>query len=183
MGSLRKAKPVVFFVAVSSGEQSAIDWARDELGKVRGPLLVASAPFDFNQTSYYQKEMGTDLIKQFFAFENLIDPAEIVSEKLRANELEQRYFDEHPSNVTRPVNIDPGYVTEAKLVLATTKDRDHRIYLDRGILAEITLFFQGEKWNPSRWTYPDYNTNLCFEFLNECRDYLRTQIHSGNSAT
>jgi hypothetical protein len=51
----------------------------------------------------------------------------------------------------RPLNLDPGYLTEAKLVLATTKDRNHRLYLDRGIFAEVTLCYQrgGSGWRAS----------------------------------
>ena len=63
----------------------------------------------------------------------------------------------------------------AKLVLASTKDRDHRIYLDRGIFAENTLFFRSGQWQIRPWTYPDYQQADYHQFLMECRDLLRRQ--------
>ena len=77
----------------------------------------------------------------------------------------------------RPLNIDPGYLTEAKVVLMTTKDRDHRLYVGKGIYAEVTLFFQlPGKWMSSRWTYPDYKCEAWHEFFFACRDYLRQHL-------
>ena len=61
-----------------------------------------------------------------------IDPAELPLLKRRSNDWETEYRDSHPHPEARPLNLDPGYLTEAKLVLATTKDRDHRIYLSQG---------------------------------------------------
>ena len=177
MGDIRKPKPAVLFVAVSGGQRDALHWAEHALVQKWGAVAFAAEPFVFDQTSYYQSQMGESILKQFLAFEQLIDPAEIVSAKLHSNELESQYRTELvESTVDRPVNIDPGYVTEAKLVLVTTKDRDHRIYLSDGILAEVTLFYQKERWNESRWTYADYKTEHCHQFLDQCRDYLRRQL-------
>jgi hypothetical protein len=59
--------------------------------------------------------------------------------------------------------------------LASTKDRDHRIYLDRGIYAENTLFFHRGAWQPRRWTYPDYRRADYHQFFMDCRKYLRSR--------
>ena len=72
--------------------------------------------------------------------------------------------------------IDPGYVTEAKLILASTKDRDHRIYLDRGVFAENTLFYHAGAWKKRPWTYPDYQRADYHQFLTRCRDYYRQRL-------
>lgn len=177
MGSISKPKPVVLFTAISSADEKAIRWGREALEDRWGPIELQSSIFNFDQTKFYQKQMGDDLRKQFVAFKNLVDPAFIVDAKLFSNQLEQEYREIAATELNRPINIDPGYVTEAKLVLATTKDRDHRIYLDRGILAEITSYYQGHHWQTSRWTYPDYNTPLCHQFLTQCRDYLRKHMY------
>ena len=92
------------------------------------------------------------------------------------NNWEAEYADKNNSEqVVRPVNIDPGYITEAKLVLATTKDRDHRLYLADGIFGEVTLHFQRQQWQASRWTYPDYQTAEYHHFFSDCRKFLREQ--------
>jgi hypothetical protein len=73
----------------------------------------------------------------------------------------------------RPLNLDPGYLTPAKLVLASTKDHAHRIYLSRGIYAEVTLFYKDRHWQPREWTFPDYRRADYQEFFSQCRAYLR----------
>ena len=184
MGQIKQPKPAVLFSAISSFDQRLMDETREALAELWGNIQFASEVFEFDQTSYYRAQMGDELWKQFIAFEKLIDPAEVVNAKIRSNELESCFAPRGvEKGIERPVNIDPGYVTEAKLVLATTKDRDHRIYLSDGILAEVTLFYQNHCWNSSRWTYPDYKTDECLGFLDQCREFLRNLIHSPTGVT
>jgi hypothetical protein len=117
--------------------------------------------------------MGPGIKKELWAFERLVNPASLVELKLTSNQWEVEFQKEHSYGEARPLNIDPGYLTQAKLVLATTKDRDHRIYLDRGIYAEVTLHFQSHAWQARPWTYPDYQRPDYHQFFNRCRDYLR----------
>jgi hypothetical protein len=69
----------------------------------------------------------------------------------------------------RPVNLDPGCVSAGKLVLATTKDREHRIYLSEGIYAEVTLTYRKNGFRPVATTYPDYRSEAYLAFFNEVR--------------
>ena len=73
------------------------------------------------------------------------------------------------------MNIDPGYLTQAKLVLASTKDHAHRIYLDRGIFAEVTLFYKDRHWQHRDWTFPDYRRADYHAFFDECRQFFHTR--------
>jgi len=70
------------------------------------------------------------------------------------------------------VNLDPGYVTPAKLVLASCKDYTHRAYLARGVYAEPTLAYTGGRWQAHPWTYPDYRTAEYHAFFDRLRDRL-----------
>ena len=79
--------------------------------------------------------------------------------------------------LSQKLGFDPGYLTEAKLILASTKDRDHRIYLDRGIFAENTLYFHAGSWQKRPWTYPDYQRADYHQFLLRCREYYRARKH------
>ena len=179
MGEIREPKPVVLFAAVSGKDLFALERAHRWLQQKWGNTWRVGEPFEFGWTQFYRKQMGDKILKQYLAFENLVDPAVLAESKLHSNQLEQDFAEEFGTKqVPRPLNIDPGYITEAKLVLATTKDRDHRIYLEQGILAEVTLFYQGDRWNASRWTYPDYQQARCLDFLDQCRTYLRKQIHT-----
>ncbi len=117
--------------------------------------------------------MGADLKKQFFACERLIDPAQLIDLKLQTNRWEEEFAAQGAFPEPRPLNLDPGYITLAKLVLASTKDHSHRLYLGRGIYAEITLSYRAGRWQESEWTYPDYRRADFQQFFVECRDYLK----------
>ncbi len=178
MGDIAAHRPVLLLAAVFSRHDDALAWARLKLAQAWGPIALESERFEHNETTYYEKSMGSGLWKQFFAFETFVDPAFLVAAKLASNQWELEYAAGANQPESRPLNIDPGYLTEAKLVLASTKDRDHRLYLDRGIFAENTLFFRGGAWQLRPWTYPDYQRADYHLFFTRCRDYLRQKYAS-----
>lgn len=173
MGAIAFHRRVLLLCAAFSRYPAALEWGQQQLASAWGHIALASDLFDHNETHYYDASMGTGLKKIFWAFEQLVDPAELASIKLRTNTMEDVYkqMTEHPE--PRPLNLDPGYLTEAKLVLASTKDRDHRIYLRDGIYAEGTLYFHQGIWKTRPWTYPDYQRADYHEFFSRCREYLR----------
>ena len=174
MGTVEAHYPVLFILAAFSRYDDALQWARKRAEQTLGAVAFSSDVFSFEDTHYYEAEMGTELKKIFLAFENLADPARLVHLKHQTNGWETEYRECAAWPESRPLNLDPGYVTQAKLVLATTKDRDHRIYLDRGIYAEVTLYYQrGRGWQSHQWTYPDYRGGAYHPFLTRCRNYLR----------
>lgn len=166
-------RPVLLIAAAFSRYDAALDWAQQTLGGAWGPIALASPRFDHRETTYYEPTMGPDLKKTFFAFQPLVDPASLAERKQRAISWEDEYRRQASHSEARPLNIDPGYLTEAKLVLASTKDRDHRIYLSQGIFAEVTLHFQRDRWQSRPWTYPDYQRADYHEFFSRCREFLR----------
>jgi hypothetical protein len=176
MGKIVPPKEVLRIAAVTAGSLELFDWCCERLADRWGPIELRSPLFSFEQTAYYAEEMGAPLQKQLLAFARLADPAGLATWKLESNALEERCAGEYHGSVARPVNIDPGYLTEAKLVLATTKDRDHRIYLHSGIYAEITLYYQERRWQASRWTYADYQQAEYHDFFSRSRELLRRSL-------
>jgi hypothetical protein len=172
VGQIQSASNVLLIIAASSRYESALDWGRDRAIEQFGGVWLVSEPFDFTETDYYTPTMGTDLKKQFIAFERPIGPEELAGIKRATNDWEAEYaaLGRHPE--PRPINLDPGYITPAKLVLASTKDHAHRIYLRDGIYAEVTLAYRGRKWQPNEWTYPDYRRDDFQRFFTECRELL-----------
>jgi len=166
MGEVLVRRPVLRMMAISSCHVSAFDWAKEQAMSQWGPICLESPRFDFSDTKFYTRTMGEGLLKQLVAFEQLIEQSEVVASKLDSNRWEAQFKISNDFPQPRPINLDPGYVTEAKLVLATTKDRDHRIFVRDGIFAEVTLFYQGHQWHGSRWTYVT-------TFMSQCRDWLR----------
>ncbi len=169
----RNHAPVLLIVAMFAKDASALEWSTEQLQQQFGEVALRSVDQQFNQTKYYEADMGSELVKRLIAFKDLIDPALLPQIKLATIELEQQLSVMRTGDLKRPVNLDPGYLTEAKLVLATTKDRDHRLYLGHGIFGEVTLYYQQHRWQSSRWTYPDYQTAEVISFLRTCRNYLR----------
>jgi len=179
MGQIQAHPPVLLIMAAFSRYGEVLDWARQRAEAECGPVALQSERFVHDETTFYQPTMGAGLLKTFFAFGRRIDPPAIVDFKHRANAWEEEYqaASNHPE--PRPLNIDPGYLTEAKLVLATTKDRDHRLYLDRGIFAEVTLHYHHGDWRERPWTYPDYRRADYHQFFNQCRELLRGMRPAG----
>jgi hypothetical protein len=172
MGDIHDPLPVLLILAVSSRYEEALAWTRQRAEENFGSIALASDAFEFTETAYYADTMGADLKKQFLACARPIDPAELARIKRATNAWEADYaaLDRHAE--PRPLNVDPGYITRAKLVLASTKDHAHRIYLQQGIYAEITLAYRHRQWQPHEWTYPDYRRADYQEFFTRCREYL-----------
>lgn len=178
MVQTREHPRVLLLLAAFSRHLDALQWAQDQASRHWGPIALASPVFSFDQTEYYASTMGSDLKKILLAFQRLVPPTSLVELKHQAGRWEVEYQQIGSCPEPRPLNLDPGYLTQAKLVLATTKDRDHRLYLDRGIFAEVTLGYQrGHGWVARPWTYPDYQSPAYHAFLNRCRDYFRRRIH------
>ncbi len=182
MADTKSHIPSLRFAAIFSQQVSAIDWAVQQCSQQWGAVVKQTKDLAFDVTSFYDESMGDQLWKRLVAFEGLVDPTQLVDSKLLSNRWENEFRDQGNDWVTRPLNIDPGYLTEAKVVLMTTKDRDHRIYIDQGIYAEITLtYLLPGKWVAHRWTYPDYRNAVYHDFFFECRDYLRNCLQQQNS--
>jgi hypothetical protein len=136
-----------------------------ELADAFGPVRARSASYSFDQTAYYETEMGPGLVKWVAAFTRPVAQESLPEIKLRANALEEAWRDARG----RRVNVDPGLLTPASLVLATTKGFAHRIYLGRGIYGEVTLIFRRGRYESLPWTYPDYRTPQVLDFLAQLR--------------
>jgi len=137
-----------------------------------GPCDYESASLYFTHTDYYQQEFGSGLKKAFVSFTRLIPPQRLSRIKIITNKIEERLS----RDGKRRVNIDPGYLDLSKVILATTKDFSHRIYLAGGIYAEVTLFYQAGGFKAWPWTYPDYQTDEYIEIFNLIRGLYAQQI-------
>ena len=176
MAAVEYVEPVVRICAVISRHRAAREWAVAAMTEAWGKVAHQTPPCPFPAGGFYEAAMGTDLLKTLVAFEELCDPSGLADWKLQSNRWEQQYAQASDHPEIRPLNLDPGYVTQAKLVLATTKDRDHRVYLRDGIFAEVTINYVGKQWVHHRWSYPDYRTAEVGEFAGKCRDQIREHI-------
>lgn len=178
MAAIRPVEPVVRVCAVFSRYPEARRWAVDRLAERWGPIETETASRPFAAGGFYDRTMGDSLDKCWVAFERVVPPDRLADWKLATNALEIEYAETHDHLEPRPLNLDPGYVTQAKLILATTKDRDHRVYLRDGIFAEVTLSYIGKRWVDHRWTYPDYRDDAARDFVHRCRQQLRDHLQT-----
>lgn len=146
-----------------------------ELKGLFGPVDMESPLIPFSFTDYYLSELGPDLKRKLLSFDRLIYPGSLARIKKLTNDLEKRFQREAGK---RGINIDPGYLEPGKLVLATTKNQQHRIYLGEGIYGEVTLRFRKGRFEPWEWTYPDYRSGVYFGFLTEVRKLYLRQLSS-----
>ena len=175
MSVLKEADQVKLFAGIFSAGEDLIERAMGRLEEMFGPLDWKSRRFFFDRSRYYEKEMGWPLFRRLATFRNLIRPDTIVEVKLLTNELERAFAVEGK----RSVNIDPGYICLERLVLVTGKNYTHRIYLSKGVYADLTLVFQRGRFTPLPWTYRDYGDQGMIEEFNEIRARYKAQLRRG----
>jgi len=172
MGKENEHLPVLLICGLLASDEFLLEDSLSLLKSEFGEISLESEPIPFSFTDYYNKEMGEGILRKYVAFSTLIAPEIIGLVKRKTNLLEQQFLSED----NRKINIDPGYVTLAKLVLATTKDATHRVYLGECIYAETTLYYCDKSFRPWQWTYPDYKSDFSIKFFNDVRDLYRSKL-------
>ena len=167
---LQATSPASLTCAVLGGGQRILDETAERLAGSFGPVRQRSETYDFDFSAYYEPEMGGNLVKQIFWFEQPVAPEQLPSVKLQTMKIERELAETNSEReLRRRANIDPGLVTVESVALASTKYSGHRICIDRGLFAETTLLFQKDGCHPFDWTYPDYRSEGVQEFLLEIR--------------
>ncbi len=177
MGTVKPPPRAKLFCGLLASDLDLMAQAVRRLKELFGKTDLESEVWPFAQTDYYAVEMGDEIKRRFVFFEELISVERLPELKRLTNDVEARICDDvlQPHD-RRPVNLDPGYMTLSKLVLATTKDYSHRLYLDRGIYGEVTLHYESGAWRPYPWTYPDYAADAYHAFFESAREKLKAQL-------
>lgn len=170
MAKITDPLPVKLFVGMLSGYTSLFEELKDHLLNVYGDVDFESSILPWEHTSYYEKEMGRGLKRKFIFFDKLINPGTIAEIKLKTIELERLYLNKTGG---RKINLDPGYLDASKIVLVSTKDFSHRIYLEKGIYGEVTLFYSGGSYQTLPYTFPDYRTEEYREIFKKAREIYK----------
>ena len=178
MWELKEPKPVKLIVGMLACDERSLTAAQARLASAFGPVDLVSDTWPFEQTDYYADQIGPHIVRQFVSFADLIAPGELADIKHRTNALEQELAETLAVAFARPVNLDPGLIEPSKLILATTKNYAHRIYIGKKMYAEVTLVFDKGRWHPLPYTYPDYQRQEYFDFFGRVRDRLVQQLRS-----
>lgn len=172
MGRVRATEPALLFIGILYSDTKIFDRSKEILERNFGDISLVSPSIPWNYSSYYKDELGSPLFRQFIFFKNLFDPGFLADIKLKTNEIE----DALSSEGKRRINLDPGYLTLSKIVLASTKNYAHRIYIGKGIYAEVTLIYKGGIYKPHLYTYRDYQDKTYIDIFINARAILKKML-------
>jgi hypothetical protein len=178
MWNLQIPKPAKLIIGILAADENCLKAAVEAIKARFGKTDFTSDIWPFTQTDYYRDETGENILRQFVSIEKPIDPGKLAKIKHRTNKLEQKLARQSACGLLRPVNLDPGIIEPSKLILVTTKNYSHRIYIGKKMYAEVTLIFDKGKWKPLEYTYPDYRQDCYHDFFNKVRTRLVEQLKS-----
>ena len=178
MWQTKKPRPVKLIIGILAADTDCLQKAVETVSKEFGPADLISDVWPFDKTDYYKEQTGTTILRQFVSIKKLIDPGELAAIKHTTNRLEQELAEQLKRDVPRPVNLDPGLIEPSKLVLATTKNYSHRIYIGSQMYAEVTLIYDKGTWSALPYTYPDYRQACYWDFFEKVRKKLLEQLKS-----
>jgi uncharacterized protein DUF4416 len=174
MGTPQEPKAAKYFAAFLTSDVALIPSVQDDLAAILGAIDGRSELIAWTASNFYEREMGSNLVRGFFSFAALRSPAELAALKLATQQVEHRF--RYQDGNGRRVNLDPGYLDAFKVVLASTKNASQRIYLDRGIYAEATLFYHNGGFHGLPYTYADYLWPQTLAFLTRLRAVYLEQL-------
>lgn len=164
-------EPVKYFIAALI----SADVSRDDVVKTVehtfGTVDWTSPSVLFDHTDYYEEEMGKDLKRFFLSLHEVHPPSYLVTLKLRTDRLEK----ERAREGRRNVNLDPGYLDYTKVVLASGKPGGWKIYLDSGVYADMTLYYEKGSFLRFGWTFPDFRAGAYDRYLLKIRSLYKNQ--------
>lgn len=172
MGEIREVKSVLYFASIIYRMENAFKEGLANLLETLGETEEITEEMEFSHTDYYKDEMGENLKRRLLLFKSLRKREDLPNIKIKTNEIEKRLS----NRGNRTVNIDPGYITLENVILATTKNYTHRIYLGGGIYGDLTLIFKGGTYRPLEWTYPDYASQQIIGIFNKWRTILKDSL-------
>ncbi len=173
MGQITQPPKALLFFGILRSPSVDFETLKCDLEKTFGAIVLKSDSFPFHETDYYRDEMGEELVRTWIGFDCLFEPNRLVDIKHECNCIENERYS---ISGRRMVNLDPGYLTLGKVVLASTKNNQHRLYLGRGIFGEATLRYRRKCFEPWEWTFSDYRRKEAEHFFIQLRIILKKYL-------
>ncbi len=174
-----RPNPAMLVVGILTARRDRFPAVAARLAERFGPVDLVGPWWPFDFTDYYEAEMGAPLHRRMMAFRRLTAQSRLAEIKLATNAIEADFLDGAGG---RSVNIDPGHLLAERFVLASGKNFTHRIYVGRGIYADLTLVYRKGAFHSLPWTYPDYAGDRIQSFLQRARDRYREAIRRREGA-
>ncbi len=163
---------VKYFIGALFSDEALLEKSRGAVTEELGPIDLTSESFPFTSTDYYESEMGSPIYRQFWSIETLMSPGKLATLKILCNGIEE----ELAIASKRKVNLDIGYLDFHKVVLASAKYNGQKIYLDQGIYADPTLYFESGIFHAFENTFPDFKSSTYHAVILEIRRLYKSQI-------
>src|SRR5262245_30270653 len=125
MGAIRQFTPVKLFVGILVSNSKFIPAVEERLVALYGPIDHRSDVIPFDFTDYYEAEMGDLIDRVFYSFERLIEADQLPEIKRQTNQLEDELaplLRTSSTSVNNPVNLDQGYIDQAKDLLPSSNN-------------------------------------------------------------
>lgn len=167
----KEPEPVKLLHGILYSNEDILDLAREKLTDQFGKTDYVSPVFPFEITGYYESEMGSPLFRIFISHGPLIQPDELARIKIESNKIEKKLAQAGK----RLVNIDSGYMDVNKVVLASTKYNGQKIYLDFGIYADLTLYYEKGNYYHYPWSFPDFRSGEYNSIFLKIRERYKVQ--------
>ncbi|MCK4666051.1 DUF4416 family protein [Candidatus Dependentiae bacterium] len=174
MGKILELEKVKLFCGIIFNPTIDLEEILNKLQEEFGEIDTRMPSSPFSHTEYYLEEFGEGLTRSFISFKHLIEKKELPACKHFTNNLENQYLTDDNK---RRVNIDPGYIELSKIILASTKNFNHRIYIGDRIYAELTLIYKYRRFITLEWTYPDFKIQKHLDYLTRVRKIYKKQLN------
>jgi len=178
MGKSKRPEQVKLFASLIFHDDVDLGAVLEKVAGLAGTIEERTSPVLFTHTTYYDAEMGRGLKRCFVLFKPIFDRDILPDIKLATNEIEDGYS----VDGKRRVNIDAGYIALEHVILATTKGYAHRLYIGKGIHADLTLMFMSGSYRTLEWTYPDYAETEIIALFNTWRGSLKQALKEARQA-
>ena len=172
MGAVYEFEKEKLIIGVIYSSDEVLSQAMEILISEFGEVDLVTEEFSFSKefSTYYDGELGGEGMRRIYSFRELVSPDRQAEIKIRTNEIEKMFSESE----NRKINLDPGFISHGRLLLATTKKTGFRIPLSNGIYTELTLFYARGEWHKLPWTYRDYQSERVQTFLKKVRNiYLK----------
>jgi hypothetical protein len=162
---MRNAGRLLFGIMFSSRE--AYEEALNDLIEKFGEIEISGFEYNFGKfTPYYEKEMGKNIVKKIIIFKKKIRRGDLASVKMLTAEIEKKYA----VNGKRRVNIDPGYLSDSELTLASfKKGTNYKEQASEKVWLHKVLEFKDGKVITFWHTFPDYKSREVREIIGHYR--------------
>ncbi len=157
----------VFFSIVSYNEEEVLFKAKKKIEKISSGSNFSSNELQPWKTLKNELPSSTESFhSRIFSYSQKIHRDEIPVLKLNCIKIAESLQKEDSS-----LKIIPGYLTEHNLIITSSFDDFHKIYLFKGIFAEIIYKFEKNKFH----TYPScpsyFSNKEVIYFFNQIRNF------------